>query len=474
MYRDRNRSSARGFLRALLLLAVLGVAFLVLTTFWVGAAPRLEVKPQLPGIGARTPIDIRLDDTSHVSRVTVDLLQSADVHPVLAQDFPTHPAWQFWKKRAPAQLKAEVGRETVTGLRAGKATVRVTAERSGSWLRRPAPVVSQVELPVRLSPPTVSILSTFHYATQGGAEAVVFQVSEGSGESGVQAGSWWFPSHPLGNDPRQRFALFGLPYDLPDPTQVRLVVRDDVGNRTERAFLDKFTPRPIRTDTIRLNDAFLARVVPEILGSSPEVADQGDLLKSYLVINRELRQKNNQFLKELAAKSAGKFLWNQPFLPMQNAAITAAFADRRTYVYNDQSVDQQDHLGFDMASVERDSIKSGNRGVVVLARYFGIYGNAVVIDHGYGLMTLYGHLSSISVQEGQEVERGQEIGKSGMTGLAGGDHLHFTTLLYGLPVNPVEWWDPKWLNDRIQRKLGAPLAGAPAAAGQRSGRGEQR
>lgn len=467
MYRDRNRPSSRGFLRVLFLLAILGVVFLAVTTFWVGAAPRLEVKPQLPGIGARTPIAIRLDDTSHVSRVTVDLVQGSDVHPVLARDFPTHPAWQFWKKGAPAELKAEVGRETITGLRAGKATVRVSAERAGSWLRRPAPVVSQVELPVRLAPPTVSILSTFHYATQGGAEAVVFQVSEGSGESGVQAGSWWFPSHPLGADPKQRFALFGIPYDLTDPAQIRLVVRDDVGNRTERAFLDKFTPRPIRTDTIELNDAFLARVVPEILSNSPEVGDQGDLLKSYLVINRELRKKNNQALKDLSAKSAGKFLWNQPFLPMQNAAITAAFADRRTYVYNDRPVDRQDHLGFDMASVERDSIKTGNSGVVVLARYFGIYGNAVVVDHGYGLMTLYGHLSAISVKDGQQVERGQEVGKSGMTGLAGGDHLHFTTLLYGLPVNPVEWWDLKWLTDRIQRKLGAPLAAAaaPAAAG---------
>ncbi|HBL25857.1 MAG TPA: M23 family peptidase, partial [Acidobacteria bacterium] len=117
----------------------------------------------------------------------------------------------------------------------------------------------------------------------------------------------------------------------------------------------------------------------------------------------------------------------------------------------------QTHLGFDMASVERDAIRASNRGQVVLARYFGIYGNAVVIDHGYGLQSLYGHLSSLAVKEGDEVQREQEIGRSGQTGLAGGDHLHFTLLLQGVAVNPVEWWDPHWIQDRIARKLGPAL-----------------
>jgi murein DD-endopeptidase MepM/ murein hydrolase activator NlpD len=73
----------------------------------------------------------------------------------------------------------------------------------------------------------------------------------------------------------------------------------------------------------------------------------------------------------------------------------ASFADRRSYVYRGQTVDQQDHLGLDMAGVSHAPVPASNDGVVVLARFFGIYGNAVVIDHGYGLMSLYGHLSSI-------------------------------------------------------------------------------
>jgi len=126
-------------------------------------------------------------------------------------------------------------------------------------------------------------------------------------------------------------------------------------------------------------------------------------------------------------------------------------------MYDGQSVDQQDHLGFDLASTSRAEIPAANDGTVVLARYFGIYGNAVVIDHGFGLLSLYGHLSNLAVEEGQKVERGQAIGRSGATGLAGGDHLHFTILLHGLAVNPREWWDGHWIHDRLELKLGDAL-----------------
>ena len=142
---------------------------------------------------------------------------------------------------------------------------------------------------------------------------------------------------------------------------------------------------------------------------------------------------------------------------MRNAKVMSDFADHRTYLYQGREVDQQDHLGFDLASTRGAEIQAANHGFVALARYFGIYGNAVVIDHGYGLMSLYGHLSSINVAEGQEVQRGDVLGRSGATGLAGGDHLHFTMLLQGLPVDPREWWDGHWIQDRLVLKLGAGL-----------------
>ena len=100
----------------------------------------------------------------------------------------------------------------------------------------------------------------------------------------------------------------------------------------------------------------------------------------------------------------------------------------------------------------------------MLARYFGIYGNAVVVDHGLGLATLYAHLSSIEVKEGQEVERGTILGRTGATGLAGGDHLHFTTLVRGLPVTAQEWWDGSWIRDQVASKVGPAVLGLAVPA----------
>jgi murein DD-endopeptidase MepM/ murein hydrolase activator NlpD len=454
----RDRSKTAGcFLRILMILALLVVAAVAVATFYTGAEPKVTVKPSLPGIGRRTPVQIRIEDPQRVEKIRVEVVQGMDVKPVQEKEFQPKPAWAFGSP-PPVEMTVDVGRETVKGLRSGDATIRVSVDRAGTWLRRPAPVTAEVKLPVRLAPPSLSILSTFHFVRQGGSEVIVYRVGEGSVRDGVQAADWFFPGFPMpGGDKQQRFAIFAIPYYLSDPTKIRLVATDEVGNRAEAGFVDRFDPRPIRKDTIDVNDAFMNKVVPEILSQSPEIDDRGSLLENYLAINRELRKKNAQTLKELAAKSERKFLWNEPFLPMMNAAITAAFADRRTYVYNGKDIDQQDHLGFDMASVERDAIRASNRGKVVLARFFGIYGNAVVIDHGYGLFSLYGHLSSIGVREGQMVERGQELGRSGQTGLAGGDHLHFTLMIQGLPVNPVEWWDPHWIQDRVARKLGAVL-----------------
>jgi murein DD-endopeptidase MepM/ murein hydrolase activator NlpD len=461
--RDRdNRKAAGCFLRVLLVLVLVFIAVGAFAGFYSGAAPKVTVKPAFPGIGRRTPIQIRIEDPQRVEKVRVEVVQNAEARPVMEKTFESQPAWKMWGSPPPVTLAVEVGRETVQGLRAGEATIRVTAERAGSLFRRPDPVVAEVKLPVRLAPPALQVTSSFHYVNQGGAEAVVYRVGEGAIKDGVQAGDWWFPSFPLpGNDKQMRFALFAVPYDLSDPSKVHLVAEDEVGNRAEVGFIDKFTPRPIHTDTIQVSDAYMNTVVPPILSQSPEIADKGDLLQNYLQINRDLRKKNAETLKQMAQKSERKFLWNQPFLPMRNAKITAAFADRRTYVYNGKAIDQQDHLGFDMASVEHDAIQASNTGKVVLARFFGIYGNAVVIDHGYGLFSLYGHLSSIGVKEGQAVQRGQEIGRSGKTGLAGGDHLHFTLLLQGLPVSPVEWWDPHWIQDRVARKLGPALQYQP-------------
>ena len=131
----------------------------------------------------------------------------------------------------------------------------------------------------------------------------------------------------------------------------------------------------------------------------------------------------------------------------------AGFADHRTYLYEGKEIDHQVHLGIDLASVHRARIKAANRGKVVFADYLGIYGNTVILDHGQGVFSLYAHLSQIDVQPGSMIEKDGMLGLSGASGMAGGDHLHFSMLINGIFVNPLEWWDEQWLKLNITEQM---------------------
>jgi murein DD-endopeptidase MepM/ murein hydrolase activator NlpD len=155
----------------------------------------------------------------------------------------------------------------------------------------------------------------------------------------------------------------------------------------------------------------------------------------------------------MAKKTSATRLWEGPFVQLGNSQVEASFADHRTYLYKGKEVDQQVHLGFDLAVTAHVPVVAANRGVVLNASWLGIYGNCVIIDHGMGVQSLYGHLMSFDVNVGDTVTRGQTIGRSDSTGLAGGDHLHFTMLVNGRMVTPVEWWDAHWVADRVDRKL---------------------
>tara|TARA_B100001013_G_scaffold260940_1_gene163721 strand:- start:416 stop:1051 length:636 start_codon:yes stop_codon:yes gene_type:complete len=209
-----------------------------------------------------------------------------------------------------------------------------------------------------------------------------------------------------------------------------------------------------------VSDSFLRQVVPDIVARSDEfrtlpLPPDADLLAQYLAINGGLRRLNRERLIALAAETATERLWDGPFRQLGNSQVESGFADHRTYVHDGQEVDQQIHLGFDLAATANVPVLASNAGRVVWADYLGIYGNCVIIDHGMGLQSLYAHLASIAVDTGDAVALGDELGLSGTTGLAGGDHLHFAILLHGWPVTPMEWWDPHWIEDRITRKLKA-------------------
>src|SRR5690606_5605184 len=266
------------------------------------------------------------------------------------------------------------------------------------------------------------------------------------------------------DDPALRVAFFALLWDQDRSTPISIYARDSVGNEGRGAFDYRVFEKQFRASRIEVDDRFLSRVVPAILANSTElkVADPTDLVAAYLEINRNLRRMNNATITALAKSTSPEILWRGEFKQLINTAVEAGFADQRTYFYQGNEIDRQVHLGFDLASTAAAPVLAANRGRVVYAGWLGIYGNCVILDHGMGLQSLYAHLSSVTVNVGDVVDKEAQLGRSGATGLAGGDHLHFTMLLNGNAVTPVDWWSAQWVRDRILRKL--TEAGAPETA----------
>lgn len=452
--------------RGFSLIGVLLVLVLACFVLFVALAyPRLEgQEPQIvfdhepEVLGSSPDLGLRVEDAgTGLRQVQVTLSQGDDQVVLVDESFAGPGILSLRSGGEQKSVTLDIGTLIAQKhrIREGDATLSVVA---GDYSLRGWLGGNQAERLVEfhfdLHPPRLEVFSGQHYINQGGAEMVVYRVSEDAETSGVRVGPHFFRGYPAGlSDPGVYFALFAFAYDLPVDTPVEVVARDAAGNESIAQPWYRVSPKPVRHREIGIDDAFLRKVVPEIQSNTPELEDHGSLLDDWLEINGSLRRQNHETIRELSADSADHFLWNDSFVQLSNSQVESLFADRRTYIYEGQPVDEQDHVGFDLSVVEHYPIEAANDGQVVFAGYFGIYGNTVIIDHGAGLLSLYGHMSSIEVESGDMVSRKQRLGRTGATGLAGGDHLHFGLFLQGVPVNPVEWWDEQWIEDHVLDRL---------------------
>jgi murein DD-endopeptidase MepM/ murein hydrolase activator NlpD len=452
------------FLAALVLIVLLAAAGVYVVAGRM-AGPAIQINKPEKFVGAKAPLDVSVNAAGgKLSDVTIVLEQNGRAMPLYSLD---NPRGAEVKREGDDRVHVtrQIGKQAIPELQSGTARLIVTAARPVVYGIRTVRSTMTRDVTVRLERPRMAAVSTFHYINLGGTEMVVYRATPADVQSGVQVGDIEYPGFPAKGatvegvriaDPELRVAFFSLLWDQNVNTPIRLFARDEAGNTAHADFDFRVFPKPFKRSRIALDDRFLNRVVPAILEGTTEVNPQGDVLAKFLVINGELRRKNAEKIASLAKQTSPEMLWRGVvFHPFTNTAVESAFADQRTYVYQGREVDKQTHLGFDLASLAGAPVVAANRGTVVYADELGIYGNCVVVDHGMGVQSLYAHLSSLGVKPGQAVEKEQELGRSGMTGLAGGDHLHFTMLVNGHMVNPVEWWDQHWIQDRILRKLRA-------------------
>jgi murein DD-endopeptidase MepM/ murein hydrolase activator NlpD len=387
-----------------------------------------------------------------VKSVTATVEQNGAVF-TMSETTAAPVSWRFSRNNeAPRDYTVTVGKKAFPGLKDGKARLRIAAQ-SNDLRGSTAEVALDVVVSTR--PPSVVADSFQHYINQGGCELVTFTVSGDWIEAGVKVGNYRFRSFPLpgkgqNTEAQERFSLFAVPWDAPADAVPVVYARNAAGNEAEARFWFKLFPKQFRTRPIEIPDSFLNKVVNQI-----EPGGQGTLIERFLRINGQLRKANNAEIAGLRAKTVEHWAFREAFQQLGNSKVESLFADTRDYIYNGQKVDRQTHLGYDLSVTQGVGVTASNDGTVVLARNLGIYGNCIVVDHGYGLQSIYAHLSRIEVKEGDAVKRGQEMGKSGSTGLAGGDHLHFSMQVDGVQVTPLEWFDQHWLEDRIFSKVPA-------------------
>ena len=422
-----------------------------------GAPPRLTIDKPERFVGQTGGLDLTATaPNAKFTKLIVTLEQNGKTFPLYSLDKPGD-ATVTQTDRNQLRIARPIGKQAIPDLQSGAARIVVTAARPSFLNLRQLTGSASEDIQVRLERPRLAIVSTHHYVNHGGSEMVVYRATPADVMSGVRVGDVEYPGFAIGNG-ELKAAFFALLWNQDLNAPINAFARDEAGNESKATFVDNVFQKPQKKSRIDLDDKFLNRVVPDIAEHSPELklappSEGSDMLPGFLRENGELRKLNADFIASFGRKTSPNRQWEGPFVQMGNSKVESSFADHRTYFYKGKEVDQQVHLGFDLAVTEHVPVVAAGAGTVAYADWLGIYGNCVIIDHGQGVQSLYGHLMSFDIKAGDKVTRGQQIGRSDSTGLAGGDHLHFTMLVGGQMVNPVEWWDPHWIQDRVDRKL---------------------
>jgi murein DD-endopeptidase MepM/ murein hydrolase activator NlpD len=302
-------------------------------------------------------------------------------------------------------------------------------------------------------PPIINVLSGQHYINRGGAGLLIYQLSEPCDISGVKAGEEFFPGHAGYFENKNIYmAFFAVRSDQDMNTQLYVTAVDAAGNSSKSGFNYHILNKTFKKDTIEVSDAFLNSKFPEFQSSDGWPQDDSTIDK-FIFINQTLRAKDNTMILSNGKHTDANIYWEGAFLRLPNSAPMAGYADHRSYSYHGNVIDEADHMGIDLASLANAEVPAANGGKIVFVGDVGIYGNLICIDHGFGLFSIYAHLSQVNVSSGDMVSKGDIIGRTGNTGWAGGDHLHYGMFVDHVFVNPVEWWDSTWIKNNITDKI---------------------
>lgn len=448
-----KKSKWKTIIFAGLLLIILAAFFMLLQVF-EREKPFAEINPVPEFLTDKNELNIKVSDIKRgIRSVKVILIQGGRSIPVFDKRFDFDG---FLNQGGTKQYETTVNLEpSVYNLAQGHVEllceVRDFSRRNGGDGNL---TVLRYNLIVDTIAPAVRVVSRQHNINQGGIGFIVYQVSSDTADCGVIIENHLFKAYPLRPEENLMQCYFTVPLGDEASKNIYIWAIDKAGNSSQTGFYHNIRKKRFRERDINLSKDFITKMLVKF--KSNVSSSDKENLENFLKINRDIRKINNDYFKDLALKTSPERLWDgEAFISLPNSANMAQFGDVRYYIYNGERIDTQVHMGLDLASLANSDVHAANSGHIVFAEDLGIYGLTVVIDHGMGISTSYSHLSSVSVKNGDIVNKKDKIGTTGETGWALGDHLHYGVMVNGFFVNPIEFLDSNWIKDNITRKLTA-------------------
>jgi murein DD-endopeptidase MepM/ murein hydrolase activator NlpD len=443
--RGRRNSGFGGFLTILIILALIGAGvFAYLSPQFEKVPPKINLDKNIYASNKK-PIKIKVSDNVAIKSAKVMLSDGKNEVPIFAQDFLLPKKEQEIDVNLPKDILKN-------GNRALKLIVE--ARDSSLWgFFKGNKAVAVSKLLVDSTPPKINIVASSTTITKGGTALVIVKVDDASLDKVYIDVGNKKTFTPIKYRKNGYFAsLFVWPFNQ-DNFSPKIIAIDKAGNIASYPIRINKRFRKYKVSKIRASDKFINGKITQLASEDSDYSHITDKLEKFRAVNELMRKKNEDLIHRLSKKVTPiNGSWRiKPFHPLKRAKKVADFGDKRYYYYGspDNIISTSYHLGFDLASIKEDNIYTSNDGIVVFNNYNGIYGHMPMIDHGFGLYTIYGHCSSVLVEKGERVHAGQIIAKTGVTGLALGDHTHFGILVQGVEVLPLDWMDKNWLQKSI-------------------------
>ncbi len=443
--RGRRRGGSGKLILWLLLLLLIagGVFFAYKSPIFEREKPQILTTNTISA-NTKTPIKFTIKDNSGLKSCKVVLSSDETKIPIYNQ--------KFLIKSKDKTVEVKLPKE-VTNSKKDNWNIIITATDSSLWgffMGNKSQKIAK--LIIDNTPPQISTIASSQNITKGGSAIVIYKIDDKNLKDTYIEISKNIKFKPIKYRKNGVYAsLIVWPFNQ-DSFNPKIVAIDKANNKSEHSIQISKIDREYKVSKIKASDRFINGKISQLAQQDPDYSNISGKLDKFRAVNEKMREKNENLIHKYT-KSVTPFnkKWDiKPFKPLKGYKRVSDFGVKRYYYYKtpDNIISTSYHVGYDLASVKHDNLYA-NSGKVVFAGYNGIYGNMPIIDHKFGLYTLYGHCSSILVEKNQKIQHMQTIAKTGATGLALGDHVHFGVLIQGVEVLPLEWMKSKWIDTHI-------------------------